>query len=124
MEGFKHHDFEFFSSKEELQDELTRKKASIAFEALKEDVSINEFLRANLKMFLIEAVSLGINPTLLVKSRLELLLDDMGMFFDLIRNGKADGYDSIEEVFEIWKEESKDLKGLTEEEIYDAFSNG
>lgn len=123
MERFKHHDFEFFSSKEELQDELTRKKASIAFEALKEDVSIDEFLRANLKMFLIEAVSLGINPTLLVKSRLELLLDDMGIFFDLIRDGKADGYDSIEEVFEIWKEESKDLKGLTEEEIYDAFSH-
>lgn len=121
MAEFKKHDFGFFSSKEELQDTLNRKKASIAFEAVKDDVTTDEFLRANLKTFLIEAVSLGINPTLLTKNRLELLFYDMDMFFDLIRNGESEGY-KMEEVFEIWKEETEELKNLTEEELYDLFS--
>ena len=121
MERFKKHDFEYFSSKEELEDWLTRRKASIMFEAIK-DMSMDEVLRATLKLFLIEAVGLGINPTLLVKNSLDLLLDDTGMFFDLIRNGEAEGY-NMEEVFEMWKEESKDLKGMTEQEIYNVFSH-
>lgn len=122
MAEFKKHDFERFSSSEELQDALARKKASIAFEAVKEDTTIDEFIRANLKLFLIEAVSLGINPTLLVKNRLELLFDDMDVFFDLLNDGQAEGC-TMEEVFEIWKEEAKELKGKTEEEIYNALSH-
>lgn len=52
MAGFKKHDFGFFSSKEELQDTLNRKRASILFESIKKDASMDEFSRMILKLTL------------------------------------------------------------------------
>lgn len=122
MTRFRKHDFGFFSSKEELQEALTRKKASIVFKAINEDVSIDEFYRTNLKLMLLEAVELGINRTYLAKDRFELMLDGVDGFIDLVKSGKTEGL-TEEEVLEMWKEESKELKEMTEEEIYDAFSH-
>ena len=122
MAGFKKHDFGFFSSKEELQDTLNRKKASILFESTKKDVSMNEFSRMILKLTLLDAISLGLNPTCLVKGHLEMVLkDDVDTIFYMIKGENPEGL-SNEEILEMWKEEGEKFKGMTEEEIYDVIS--
>lgn len=122
MTGFKKHDFGFFSSKEELQDTLNRKRASILFESTKKDVSMNEFSRIFLKLTLLDAISLGLNPTCLVKDRLEMILnDDADTIFCLMKGENPEGL-SNEEILEIWKEEGEEFKDMTEEEIYNVLS--
>lgn len=122
MAGFRKHDFGFFSSKEELQDTLNRKKASILFESTKKDVSMNEFSRMILKLTLLDAISLGLNPTFLVKERLEMILnDDVDTIFCIMKSENPEGL-SNEEILEMWKEEGEEFKDMTEEEIYNALS--
>lgn len=123
MNEFRKHDFRFFSSKEELRETLTRMVASIMFKSINEGVSIDEFSRIYLKMLLIDAVRQGINPTFLVKDRLEMLLDDdVDTAISLFEGGKAEDL-TMEEVFEMWKEELEQFKGMSEQEIYDVISN-
>lgn len=122
MVEFKEHDFGFFSSKEELQDTLNRKKASILFESTKKDVSMNEFSRMLLKLTLLDAISLGLNPTCLVKDCLEMILnDDVDTIFCMMKGENPEGL-SNEEILEMWKEEGEEFKGMTEEEIYNVLS--
>jgi hypothetical protein len=122
MKEFKKHDFGFFSSKEELQDTLNRKKASILFESTRKDVSMNEFSRMFLKLTLLDAISLGLNPTCLVKDRLEMILnDDVDTIFCMMKGENPEGL-SNEEILEMWKEEGEEFKGMTENEIYDVIS--
>ena len=122
MKEFKKHDFSRFNSGEELQAALTRKSASIVFKAVNEDVSADEFLRMSLTLLLIDAVSIGIRPTFLVKDRLEMLLeDDAENFISMLEGAKVEGFDT-EEVLEMWKEELKEFEGMTEQEIYDVLS--
>lgn len=122
MAGFKKHDFGFFSSKEKLQDTLNRKKASILFESIKKDVSMNEFSRMLLKLMLLDAISLGLNPTCLVKDRLEMILnDDVDTIFCMMKGENPEGL-SNEGILEIWKEEGEEFKEMTEEEIYNVLS--
>ena len=122
MKEFKKHDFKRFSSSEELQDALTRKTAYIIFEAVNKDVSIDEFLRMSLKLALIDAVSIGIRPTFLVKDRLEMTLDDVCDFINLAKGEAVEGTTS-EELLRMWKEELEEFKGKTEEEIYNVLSH-
>lgn len=123
MKEFKKHDFNRFSSVEELQETLTRMVASIMFRSINESVSIDEFSRIYLKMLLIDAVRQGINPTFLVKDRLEMLLDDdVDTAINLFKGGKVEDL-TMEEVFEMWKEELEQFKGMSEQEIYDVISN-
>lgn len=123
MNEFKKHDFRRFNSKEELQETLTRKVASITFRAINEGVSLDEFSRIYLKMLLIDAVRIGIDPTFVVKDRLEKLLDDdVDDAISLFKGGKVEDL-TMEEVFEMWKEELEQFKGLSEEETYNVCSN-
>ena len=122
MAGFKKHDFGFFKSKEELQDTLNRKKAHILHIAAYEKASMNELARTYLKVLLLEAVNLGLNPTFLVKDRLDMLLDDdVDTIFCLVNGVSPEGL-TDEEILDMWREEAEALKLLTEEEIYDAIS--
>ena len=123
MKEFKKHDFSRFSSAEELQETLTRTMASIMFRSVNEGVSIDEFSRMYLKILLIDAVRQGIYPTFLVKDRLEMLLDDdVDNAISLFKGGKAEDL-AMEEVFEMWKEELEQFRGMSEQEIYDVISN-
>ena len=123
MKEFKKHDFSRFSSAEELQETLTRTMASIMFRSVNEGVSIDEFSRIYLKILLIYAVRQGIYPTFLVKDRLEMLLDDdVDNAISLFKGGKAEDL-AMEEVFEMWKEELEQFRGMSEQEIYDVISN-
>lgn len=122
MAGFREHNFERFNSKEELQETLTRKKASMAFRMANEDVTMDGLLRMSMQSLLIDAVSIGLHPTCLVKDRLEMLLNDE--VDDFISFAKGENIDDLaaEEVLKGCKEMMEVLKGMTEQEIYDVIS--
>lgn len=122
MNEFKKHDFGFFSSKEELQDTLIRREASILFESINKNLTMDEFSRRCLRLCVIEAIELGLNPTFLVKDHLEMVLnDDVDTIFCMIK-GKNPEDLSDEDLIEMWKEVTEEFKGMTEEEIYNALS--
>lgn len=122
MTEFKKHDFGFFSSKEELHDTLIRKEASILFESINKDFTMDEFSRMWLRLWLIETLRLGLDPTFLVKGHLEMVLnDDVDTIFCLIKGENLEDL-SNEDLKEVWKEETEGFKGMTEEEIYNALS--